>query len=97
MEKLMIVVSTSKARSFKGSDGNDVKVVGLTLSDGINTIYAEAIDKKAQLLLDHPVPSGSLLNVDISFSVSTVKNKEGKEFPLQNIRLNSWGTIVSPS
>lgn len=97
MEKIMIVASVSEARSFKGNDGNDIKVVGVTLSDGINTVYAEAIDKKAQLLLDHPVPVGSLINADITFSVSQVKTQDGKEFLRQNVRLNSWGLIVSPS
>lgn len=97
MEKIMIVVSVSEPRTFKGNDGSDVKVVGVTLSDGINTIHAETIDKKAQALIDHPVPAGSLVNADITFSVSIVKTQDGKEFPRQNVRLNAWGVIVSPS
>ena len=96
MEKLMIVTSVSEAREFKGNDGSMVKAIDVTLSDGINTIIASAADKRAQRIIDHPLAIGSLLNVDLTFSIVNVKSEKG-EFASQRVRLNDFGVIVSPS
>lgn len=93
---MMILVSTSEVRTFKGNDGTDIKAIDVTLTDGINTIVAGAVDKKAQQLLDHPIPAGSLVNVDLTFTVSAVKTNDGKEFPRQNVRLNNFSSLANP-
>ena len=96
MEKIMTVASVSEVREFKGNDGNMVKVIDVTLSDGINTIIASAVDKKAQHIIDHPIAIGALVQADFTFSVSVVKTEKG-EFPTQRVRLNAYGVIVSPT
>ena len=96
MEKMMILVSVSEPRTFKGTDGNDVKAIDLVLSDGVNSITTSAIDKKAQRIIDHPLNIGSMLNVDFTLYTNTVKNDKG-EFVTQKVRLNDFGVIVSAS
>lgn len=96
MEKLMILVALSEVRTFRGNDGADVKAIDVTLSDGINTIIAGAIEKRAQQLIDHPIKAGALVNVDLSFSVSNIKTNDGKEFPRQNVRINQIAALVNP-
>lgn len=95
MEKLMIVTSVSEVREFTGNDGSKVKALDITLSDGINTIVAGATDKRAQRIIDHPIKIGSLLNVDLTFSIVNVKSDKG-EFASQRVRLNDFGVIVAP-
>lgn len=95
MEKLMIVTSISEVREFKGNDGSPVKAVDLTLSDGINTIIASAVDKKAQRIIDHPIPLGSLIFTVLNFNVVNVKTEKG-EFVSQRVKLVEFGILANP-
>lgn len=94
MEKMVIVVSQATAREFQGNDGT-VKVVDLTLSDGINQFLASAFDKQAQRLIDTPLAPGSLINADLQFSIRNYKTEKG-EFASQQVRLVAFGVIVNP-
>lgn len=91
MEKLMFVIRQESARSFKSSNGDEVKAVDLALSDGVNEMVATAYDKRAQQLIDHPLPQGALINADITFSIRTVKTEKGQEFAQTQVRLNGYG------
>ena len=95
MEKIMIVTSVSEAREFTGNDGSKIKAMDITLSDGVNSIVASAVDKRAQRIIENPIKIGSLLNVDLTFYIQNVKSDKG-EFASQRVRLNDFGIIVAP-
>lgn len=92
----MFVIRQESARSFKSSNGEEVKAVDLLLSDSVNELVATAYDKRAQQLIDHPLPQGALINADITFSVRTVKTEKG-EFSQTQVRLNNYGLFGTAS
>lgn len=94
MEKILIVVSVSEQREFQSKDGENVKALDVTLSDGLNTFIASAVDKRAQQMIDHPVKPGSLINADLTFNVTSVKSERG-EFPTQRVSLRSYSVLIA--
>ena len=99
MEKLLMVVSQATAREFQGTSNGQpstVKVVDVTLSDGINQFLVSAFDKQAQRLIDEPLKAGGMINADLQFSIRKSKNEKGVETSWQHVRLANYGIIVNP-
>lgn len=92
MQGMFILSAQAEARAFKVTkDGQEttVKVIDLTLTNGIDTLLASCFDQQAQRLLDFPVALGSTLMCDISLSIKT--SKEDKAF--QSVRLNNFTVL----
>lgn len=92
-----MVVSQATAREFQGTSNGQpstVKVVDVTLSDGINQFICSAFDKLAQRLIDHPLKTNAFINADLQFSVRTGKTEKGTEFAVQQVRLANYGIIA---
>lgn len=95
MQGMFILSAQAEPRTFKVTkDGQEttVKVIDLTLTNGIDTLLASAFDQWAQRLIDMPVEIGSTLMCDISFSIKTTK--EEKAF--QSVRLNNFAVLYGP-
>lgn len=99
MELLLVVVSQAAPREFASSQNGQnttVKCVEVTLNDGINEYIASAFAEKAQKLIDHPLKAGAFIRGSLSFNVRVAKTNDGKEWPVQQVRLNNWGVISEP-
>lgn len=93
---MLVFVSQSEAREFKSTTSGKeetVKVVEVTLGNGLNLFTASAFDKQAQRLIDHPVNAGALVVADLIFSVRTAKTEKG-EFPVQQVRLANYSVLT---
>lgn len=92
MQGMFILSAQAEPRTFKATkDGQEttVKVIDLTLTNGIDTLLASAFDQQAQRLIDNPVALGSTLMCDISLSIKTTK--EEKAF--QSVRLSNFAVL----
>ena len=92
MQGMFILSAQAEPRTFKVTkDGQEttVKVIDVTLTNGIDTLLASAFDQQAQRLIDNPVTVGSTLMCDISLSIKT--SKEDKAF--QSVRLNNFAVL----
>lgn len=55
------------------------KTLPLILNDGINTIYVEALQERAQQILDMNLKEGEVVNVQLSFNARSYKASNGDE------------------
>lgn len=77
-----IAEEVGAARTFQSTTNGvptDVKVVGLTLTDGKNTLFAEAFRERADLIEKLQLQKGDMVQLLLSVSAAC-REKDGAKF-----------------
>lgn len=90
MEKVMVVLGQSTLASITSNDGQKVfKKLAVELTDGSDSLIAEAYDELAEALDANKLTCGKPVCVSVKFTSYNFKNKQGEESKATRIRLMS--------
>lgn len=94
MEKVMVVLGQSTLETITSNDGQKVfKKLTVELTDGSDTLIAEAYDELAEKLDAHKLTCGRAVSVGVKFTSYNFKNKQGELTKATRIRLMSFCTL----
>lgn len=86
-------VMTRTFQSTVNGMTTDVKVVGVMLTDGRNTIYAEGYRERADSIEQMKLMKGDVVQVHLSITART-KTKDGVGYISNNVTIDSLQILV---
>ena len=96
MERLLKIKEVLPSRSFESTSGSaqKVNVLPLILTDGINSIYAEAMGDAANRLSAENLFPGALVSVRLSASHRKRTTQDGKEWYSNEVRILDMAKLM---
>ena len=95
MERLLKIKEMLPLRSFDSTSGNaqKVNVLPFILTDGLNTLFAEAMGDTANRIIAENLTAGCLVSVRLSTS-HRKHSKDGKDWYTNDVRILDMAKVM---